>query len=79
MPPMPEHTISTVCGLTQGEATAAPMNSANHTSTRRVRQWALRKVDMGRDYGTGTDRTVSSQIAQHLGLDLGPLFVGEQA
>ncbi len=53
MPPMAEQTISADCGLTRGEATATPMNNANHTSTRRVSSWALRKVckvDMDRDY-----------------------------
>ena len=44
MPPMAEHTICDDWGLTQGEAAATPMNNANHTSTKRVIRYALRKV-----------------------------------
>jgi len=44
MPPMAEHTICDDWGLTKGEATATPMNNANHTSTKRVIRCALRKV-----------------------------------
>ena len=59
MPPMAEQTIWADWGLTRGDATAAPMNNANHTSTRRVSKWALRSVcrgDMGRDYVTRPEK-----------------------
>lgn len=42
IPPEVEHTICRSVGLTSGEATAAPMKSANHTSTKRVMNLALR-------------------------------------
>lgn len=63
MPPMAVQTISAAWGLTQGDATAAPTNNANHTSTRRVSSCALRKVckvDIGRDYGIGRSGTLST-------------------
>jgi hypothetical protein len=44
MPPMAEQTICEVWGWTKGEATATPMNNTNHTSTKRVRRWALRRA-----------------------------------
>jgi hypothetical protein len=36
MPPALEHTIWVSVGFKMGEAMATPMNSANHTSTRRA-------------------------------------------
>ncbi len=46
MPPEATHTICVSAGLISGEATEAPMNSANHTSTKRVIQWVLRSFCM---------------------------------
>lgn len=46
IPPEPEQTICTSPGLTMGEATEAPTNSANHTSTKRAIKVALRRVCM---------------------------------
>ena len=43
-PPMAEQTIWEACGLTHGEAAAAPMNNANQTSMKRVTVWALRRA-----------------------------------
>jgi len=50
MPPMAEQTIWPPCGFTKGDATETPTNNTNHTSTRRARRWALRRVCMGWNY-----------------------------
>ncbi len=46
MPPEATHTICVSAGLISGEATEAPMNSTNHTSTRRAMQGVVRRVCM---------------------------------
>lgn len=46
MTPALEQINSEDCGFTIGEATAAPRDNINHTSTKRARRWALRKVCM---------------------------------
>lgn len=44
MLPVLVQTKSMPCGLTMGEATATPTDSANHTSTKRV-SWMARRRD----------------------------------
>ena len=48
MPPMALQTIWVLLVLTSGDAMAAPRNNANHTSTKRVIQRALRRACMVR-------------------------------
>ena len=59
MPPEAEQTICRSVGFTSGEAMAAPMKSANQTSTRRARILALRKLCIARlyelDLGSGLE------------------------
>jgi hypothetical protein len=48
MEPEPEQINCRLCGFTMGEAIATPIDSANHTSTKRAMRWAERKVCMER-------------------------------
>ena len=80
MPPMAEHTIWLACGFTKGEATETPTNSTNHTSTRRARRWALRRVCMGsimHDHAFHLDRCTpqkNSRSGPAVGVSLGLRF-----
>ena len=48
MPPALVQTICVSVGLKMGEAMAAPMNSANHTSTRRAMSLWFLELNMSR-------------------------------
>jgi hypothetical protein len=50
MLPAAVHTSWVASGLTEGDATEAPMNKTHQTSTKRASEWALRRNDMGPDY-----------------------------
>jgi hypothetical protein len=41
MLPVAVHTSCEASGLTQGDATEAPMNNIHQTSTQRASEWAL--------------------------------------